>query len=86
MSRRAAGIVLLVCAAGMDAARYLTAAVFGSNVSSWNAELFQALLQYVGGGLVVWRWVLMIAGIVFLVWAEVQAFHQRSRKQDNLDS
>jgi len=80
MSRRAAGIVLVACAALLEAARYLTAAVFGSNVSGWDADLFQAMLQYVGSGLVLWSRVLLIVGIVYLVWAEVQTFFARRQK------
>lgn len=84
MSRRAAGIVFVSCAALLEAGRYLAAAVFGSNVSSWNADLFQAMLQYVGSGLVVWSRALLIVGIVYLAWAEMGAYHARRQKQNEL--
>ena len=82
MSRRAAGIVLVSCAALMQAARYLTAAVFGSNVVSWDKGLFQAMLKYVGSGLTVWSLVLLAAGVGYLVWAELEAARSRQAKQD----
>jgi hypothetical protein len=85
MSRRAAGVYLIGCAVLLQAARYVSAAVFGSNVSSWNADLFQAMLQYVGSGLKVWSLVLLIVGIVYLLWAEMQVFHTRRQKQEELD-
>jgi hypothetical protein len=85
MSRRAAGIVLVGCAALLESARYLAAAIYGSNMISWNADLFQAMLQYVGNGLVVWSRAMLIVGIVYLVWAEMRVFHSRRQKRDELD-
>ena len=85
MSRRAAGIVLVGCAALLESARYLAAAIYGSNMLGWDANMFKALLQYVGNGLVVWSRAMLIVGIVYLVWAEMRVFHSRCQKQDELD-
>jgi len=82
MSRRAAGVVLVGCAALLEAARYLSAAIYGSNMISWNADLFQAMLQYVGNGLMVWSLVLLAVGIGYLIWAEVETVIFHHAKQD----
>lgn len=71
MSRRTAGIVLVSVAALVNAARYLAAAIFGSSLTSWSGELFQAMLQYVSKNLLVWSLALLVAGVVYLVWAEI---------------
>lgn len=74
MSRRATGTAFCAIAALLYASRYLAAAIFGSGVAGWNADLFQAMLQYVGSPLVrlsVWS---LAAGIVYLAWAEYEAW------------
>jgi hypothetical protein len=73
MSRRTAGVFFILIAALLYASRYLSAAIYGSNQSSWNSQLFNGLLQYVGNGLTAWAVVALIVGIVFLVWAEIEA-------------
>ena len=67
MNNKGVGAVFCLIAAVLTAARYLTAAVFMSNVSSWSAELFQRGLEYVGSPLTIMAVVSLIVGIVFLV-------------------
>ena len=64
---------MLAIAAFLYAARYIAAAIFGSGVLSWDRELFQALLQYVGNGPLVLGVIAAVLGIVYLVWAELEA-------------
>lgn len=71
MNRRAAGVNLLAIAAGLYASRYVSAAIFGSNVGSWDAALFGAMLQYVGTPLQTLSILAAAAGVAYLVWAEV---------------
>lgn len=84
MSRRAAGVRLLAVAAILYSTRYLAAAIFGSGISSWDADLFRAMLQYVGQGPGTWSLAALVAGIIYLVWAELEAktIHDRSRDED----
>lgn len=72
MNRRSAGVCLLAIAAFFYTTRHLAAAIFGSNVTTWNRELYLTMLEYVGGDLWVLSVVAAIAGIGYLVWAEVQ--------------
>ena len=67
MNNKGVGAVFCLIAAVLTAARYLAAAVFMSNVSSWSAELFQCGLEYVGSPLTIMAVVSLIVGIVFLV-------------------
>jgi len=71
MGRRAAGVGFCFIAAFLYSVRYITAAIFGSGVSSWNAELFDAMLQYVGNSLTTLSIVALAVGIVYLVLAEI---------------
>lgn len=77
MSRRATGALFIVAAALLYATRYLAAAIFGSALSSHNADLFNAMLQYTGQGLVIWCRVALLAGIFYLVWAELSELKRK---------
>ena len=66
MNNKGVGAVFCLIAAILTAARYLAAAVFMSNVSSWSAELFRCGLEYVGPPLVIAAVISLIAGLVFL--------------------
>lgn len=67
MNNKGVGAVLCLIAAVLTAARYIAAALFMSNVSSWSAELFQSGLDYVGSPLKIAAIVSLIAGIGFLI-------------------
>ena len=71
MNRRGAGISLLLVAAILHSARYLSAAIFGSGLSNWNGNLFLAMLQYVGPSLAIWGYVALGVGVAYLVWGEI---------------
>lgn len=70
MSRRNIGAVFCLIAAILYSTRFLTAAIFGSGISSWNSQLFNAMLSYVGDELKTLSIVALIVGIVYLIWAE----------------
>jgi len=80
MSIRTTGTLLILVAAILYSPRYLTAAIFGSSLQNWSTDLFNAMLRYVGQGLVVWSLVALVGGLAYLVWAELETkqIHQRS--------
>ncbi len=53
----------------MHSARYLSAAIFGSDVASWNRNLF--LVEYVGPTLAIWAYIALIAGVLHFIWGEL---------------
>lgn len=71
MTRRTTGTLLLVVATLLYCTYFLSAAIYGSSAQGWNADLFNAMLQYVGPGLVFWSKVALVVGIIYLLWAEV---------------
>ncbi len=73
MSKRAAGVVFIFVAAFLYAVRILAAAIYGSNMVSWSAENFMALLQYVGNGPIILAVIALVVGVSYLIWAEVDA-------------
>jgi hypothetical protein len=77
MNKRGAGVVFLVTSAALYASRYIAAAIFGSNVSSWDAELFQAMLSYVGDALLAWSTLLALLGLFYLIWGEWDEWRAR---------
>jgi hypothetical protein len=66
MSKRGAGVVFCLISAILFSARYLSAAIFMSSVSSWNSELFQHALDYVGLPLLLFSIISLIVGILYL--------------------
>lgn len=71
MNRRGTGVVFCLIGALLFAARYITAAIFMSNVSSWDSMLFSSGLEHQGNGLLIFSVLSFVAGIVYLVWAEI---------------
>ena len=78
MNNKGVGAIFCLISAVLASARYITAAIFMSNVMSWDSSLFQAGLGYVGSPLKVTAIIALIAGICFLGYGVVQDF----KKQD----
>ena len=70
MNKRGAGAIFCLIAAILFSARYVSAAIFMSNVISWDASLFEAGLEYVGNPLLVGSIISLIIGVAYLLWAE----------------
>jgi hypothetical protein len=70
MNRRGAGVVFCFIAAFLIVAKFISAAIFGSNISTWGEDLFSAMLQYTGPTLVVLSIISLLIGIVYLILAE----------------
>jgi arginine exporter protein ArgO len=77
MSRRTTGVFFILISAILYSTRYISAAIFGSNLASTSKDLFNAMLQYVGNGLSAWAVVALIVGIIFLVWAEIETLREK---------
>lgn len=77
MSRRGAGAIFCLIGALLFAARYITAAIFMSNVSSWDSALFAAGLEYQGNGLLIFSVLSLAVSIIYLVWAEVEEWKHK---------
>ena len=82
MSRRTTGTILLFISALLYATRYLSAAIFGSGISSWSQELFRAMLINVGKEPAVFSAISLIAGLAYLIWAEVEAGQTHRESSD----
>lgn len=71
MTRRTVGVSFCGIAAFLYAARYVSAAIFGSSLASKSAPLFASMYQYIGAGLTIAAVIALLAGVGYLVWAEV---------------
>jgi len=84
MSRRFTGVALIFVSAILYAARFISAAIFGSSISNkWSADLFSAMLHYIGSGLSNWSIVALVAGIGYLIWAEVEVWRFGNKDDGN---
>ncbi|MBD8036679.1 hypothetical protein H9635_07990 [Solibacillus sp. A46] len=79
MNKRGTGVAFIAIAAFLFSAKYISAAIFGSGVLSWNEELFNAMLTNVGSPLNVGSIIALIIGIAYLAWGEYEEF--KSKKQ-----
>jgi len=78
MKRRTTGTIFLVIAAFLYGIRYLSAAIYGSNVSSWSADLFKSMLSYIGEGPNILSILALILGVIYLVWAEIEELRHKN--------
>lgn len=72
INRRFAGVVFCFMAAFLFSMRYISAAIFGSNVSSWSSELFGNMLKYTGNGLTVASVIALVVGVIYLILSEIE--------------
>ncbi len=66
MNNKGIGAVFCLIAAILMSARYLSAAVFMSGITSWSRELFVQGLEAVGSPLMIASLAALAAGIAFL--------------------
>ncbi len=66
MNNKGVGAVFCLISAILISVRYISAALFMSGVSSWDAELFAQGLEYIGPFLPVMAVIALIIGVIFL--------------------
>lgn len=71
MNRRGTGVIFILIAALLYCAKYISAAIFGSGISSWSSDLYNAMLKYVGSSLNKWSILALIIGVLYLLWEEL---------------
>ena len=72
MNNKGIGAIFCLISAILMSTRYIAAACFMSNVTSWDSSLFQEGLSYVGSPLKIAAIVALVAGICFLVYGLFQ--------------
>ena len=79
MNKRGAGVSFIAISALLFSTKYITAAIFGSNVVSWDKELFQAMLSYTGSPLNTLSIVALVIGIGYVCWAEYEELKSKGK-------
>lgn len=74
MSKRGSGVAFIAIAAILFSAKYISAAIFGSGVSSWDEGLFNVMLSNVGTPLNTYSLISLGIGIVYIAWGEYEEF------------
>ena len=67
MNRRGTGVIFCCISAFLYASYYISAAIFGSNVSSWSPELYGLMLDSIGNGLPIFATISLIIGVIYLI-------------------
>lgn len=73
MNRRATGAILLGISAFIYGLRLLSAAIMGSDNLGWHSSKYNQMLDHIGNDPVVVCWMTLIAGIAYLIWAEIDS-------------
>lgn len=84
MSKRGTGVAFIMIAAFLIVAKYLTAAIYGSGMQSWDAELFNYTLGYVGKTLSNLSLLSFFIGIAYIVWGEYSELKSKKSKRSDL--
>lgn len=74
--KRVAGAILLLTSAIAFLSKYFVAAIYGSNVASWDAASFQAMLSYIKGPYNIIGIVALLGGIAFFISAAIQEYRK----------
>ncbi|WP_156291871.1 hypothetical protein [Oceanobacillus salinisoli] len=85
MRKRGAGIAFIGISAFLITGKYVSAAIFGSGVVSWNSQLFNNMLSYVGGTLSNFSIFTFIIGVTYIIWAEYEEYQSRKSSENKLD-
>ncbi|MFD1412841.1 hypothetical protein [Oceanobacillus jeddahense] len=75
MKKRGAGVLFITIGVFLISIRYLSAALIGSGVKVSvlnNSPDFDSLLTFVGSGLSNFAIVVIIVGVLFIAWAEIE--------------
>lgn len=73
MNKRGAGVVFILISAILLSSKYISAAIFGSGVTSWDKDLYQHMLSYIGTPLNTVSIISLLIGIAYICWAEYEA-------------
>ncbi|MEK6190280.1 MAG: hypothetical protein N2A99_04730 [Carnobacterium alterfunditum] len=72
MNKRGTGISFIAIAALLFSTKYIAAAIFGSNITSWDEELFKSMLSNIGRPLSTMSFWALLIGISYIGWAEFE--------------
>ena len=79
MNNKGVGAIFCLISAILASTRYLAAAIFMSNATSWDSSLFQAGLSYAGTPLKTAAIIALITGICFLAYGVFQDAGKRDK-------
>lgn len=79
MNKRGAGVTFIAIAAFLISAKYISAAIFGSGVSSWDENLFREMSEYVGIPLNICSVLALLVGLAYIAWAEYEEFMMKNK-------
>lgn len=79
MRKRGAGIAFIAISAFLISMKYISAAIFGSGVASWDENLFNAMLSYVGNTLSNFSILSLLVGILYIVWGEYEELKRKKQ-------
>lgn len=77
MAKRGAGIAFIAISALLISVKYISAAIFGSGVASWDKGLFDAMLSYVGITLNIFSLLSLLVGVSYIAWGEYEEFKRK---------
>lgn len=78
MDYRRTGLTFIAFSTILFCTRYIAAAIYGINSTTWNEDLFQNLILFTGGNtLLTLSIISLTVGILYLLLAEIYFFKKR---------
>lgn len=81
MNHKTMGMIFICISAFLYGTRYIASAIFGSNVSSWNKEMYEAMLSYVGRGPLILSIISLTIGILCFMGPTIRRWHEQDLRK-----
>lgn len=72
MNKRGTGVIFILISAILFSTKYISAAIFGSGVASWDEELFRSMLSYIGTPLSTFSILALLVGAAYICRGEFE--------------
>jgi membrane protein DedA with SNARE-associated domain len=72
MERRQLGFGFCCISAFLFSSNYISAAIWGSSVTTWDYGLFHVIMDSIGSSLVTFSQISLVIGIAYIIWGEVE--------------
>ena len=80
MNRRGLGGLFCGIAAFLYVGKYISAAIYASNMTSWSSDMFRDMLAYIGSNIMYVAGIALIIGVTYIVIAEIKENKDNSSK------
>ena len=78
MWKKTLGSVFIIASAILYSSMYISAAIYGSVITSKSKEIFSTYLGFIGNGLIIPSIILFILGCVFILYLKIKIIKSKN--------